>query len=142
MSVKHFFYLSIYIGPFLGKRKQKVIVGINTVYRNWPWVQSGFFTMHTIVMMMKMHSYTALNGDLSVKLKRLQHLKAELPKLIKDNKLDDNEIEHTEAEIKFLEDEMVHGSTRFPNNITVFNFLDYLLVPTLVYWMEYPRTDK
>jgi hypothetical protein len=29
-------------------------------------VQSGFFTMHTIVMMMKMDSYTALNGDPSV----------------------------------------------------------------------------
>lgn len=113
-----------------------------TFVRNWPWVQSGFFTMHTIVMMMKMHSYTALNGDLSVKLRRLKHLKAQLPKLLKENKTDTSIIQHMEAEIQFLEEEMVHGSTKFPNNITVVNFLDYLLVPSLVYWMEYPRTQK
>jgi sterol O-acyltransferase len=97
--------------------------------------------MHTIVMMMKMHSYTALNGDLSVKYKRCRQLKAELPKLISkgENK---EEIEHIEAEIKFLQEEMVHGNTSYPNNVTITNFLDYLLVPSLVYWMEYPRTDK
>ncbi|KAI9475774.1 MAG: MBOAT, membrane-bound O-acyltransferase family-domain-containing protein [Benjaminiella poitrasii] len=115
-----------------------------TFWRDWPWVQSGFFTMHTIVMMMKMHSYTALNGDLSVKLRRLRQLKTELPKLIAANKdkADNKSIQHVEAEISFLEEEMVHGNTRFPNNVTVKNFLDYLLVPSLVYWMEFPRTAR
>lgn len=28
----------------------------------------------------------------------------------------------------------------FPQNVTFLNFLDYLLVPTLVYELEYPRT--
>lgn len=100
--------------------------------------------MHTIVMMMKMHSYTALNGDLSVKLKRLRQLKQKLPQLISANKEKekDAEIEHVEAEMAFLEGELVLGSTHFPNNVTVMNFLDYLLVPSLVYWMEYPRTEK
>jgi sterol O-acyltransferase len=102
--------------------------------------------MHTIVMMMKMHSYTALNGDLSVKFRRLRQLKERLPKLISENKGQSEEknadIEHMEAEMAFLEEEMVHGNTRFPENVTVVNFLDYLLVPSLVYWMEYPRTDK
>lgn len=101
--------------------------------------------MHTIVMMMKMHSYTALNGDLSVKLRRLRQLKAKLPAMIAANKEQhnkDTEIEHVEAEMAFLEEEMVHGKTRFPENVTVANYLDYLLVPTLVYWMEYPRTEK
>ncbi|KAG0744882.1 hypothetical protein G6F57_006050 [Rhizopus arrhizus] len=119
-----------------------------TFWRNWPWVQSGFFTMHTIVMMMKMHSYTALNGDLSLKLKRLNQLKEYFPKWIADHQKEayteeDQEIlEEMESEMKFLEEELVHGSTRFPNNVTVLNYLDYLLVPSLVYWMEYPRTDK
>ncbi|CAO3657673.1 unnamed protein product [Mucor hiemalis] len=112
-----------------------------TFWRNWPWVQSGFFTMHTIVMVMKMHSYTVLNGDLSVKLRRLKQLKIELPQLIASDENNAN-IEHIEAEIKFLEEEIVHGNTRFPENVTVVNYLDYLLVPSLVYWMEYPRTDK
>jgi sterol O-acyltransferase len=29
---------------------------------------------------------------------------------------------------------------RYPDNITYANFIDYLLVPTLVYHLEYPRT--
>lgn len=32
--------------------------------RDWPWVQSGFFTLHTLVMIMKMHSYMNINGYL------------------------------------------------------------------------------
>lgn len=34
-------------------------------YREWPWVQSGFFVLHTLSMMMKMHSYMAVNGHMS-----------------------------------------------------------------------------
>jgi sterol O-acyltransferase len=120
-----------------------------TFWRDWPWVQSGFFTMHTIVMMMKTHSYTVLNGDLSVKLRRLEQLKEYIPKWTVKNKTKGSytneqkeELELMETEIKYLEDEMVHGSTRFPNNVTLGNYLDYLLVPSLVYWMEYPRTEK
>ncbi|KAF5387329.1 hypothetical protein D9757_005730 [Collybiopsis confluens] len=36
-----------------------------TFKRNWPWVQSGFFTLHTLVMIMKMHSYMTVNGYLT-----------------------------------------------------------------------------
>jgi len=35
-----------------------------TFNRQWPWVQSGFFTLHTIVMIMKTHSYMTVNGHL------------------------------------------------------------------------------
>ncbi|CAJ0753056.1 21154_t:CDS:1, partial [Entrophospora sp. SA101] len=34
------------------------------------------------------------------------------------------------------------GNTQYPNNITVSNFIDFLLVPTLVYELEYPRTKE
>lgn len=30
---------------------------------------------------------------------------------------------------------------RWPDNISLYNFLDYLLIPTLVYHLEYPRTN-
>ncbi|KDN47666.1 hypothetical protein RSAG8_03456, partial [Rhizoctonia solani AG-8 WAC10335] len=36
-----------------------------TFNREWPWVQSGFFTLHTLVMLMKTYSYVATNGYLS-----------------------------------------------------------------------------
>ncbi|KAJ3485280.1 hypothetical protein NLJ89_g11912 [Agrocybe chaxingu] len=35
-----------------------------TFNRNWPWVQSGFLTLHSLVMVMKMHSYITVNGQL------------------------------------------------------------------------------
>lgn len=34
------------------------------------------------------------------------------------------------------------GRMRFPENVTLWNFCDYQLIPTLVYELEYPRTDK
>ncbi|KAF5383842.1 hypothetical protein D9615_003659 [Tricholomella constricta] len=35
-----------------------------TLNRKWPWVQSGFLTLHSLVMIMKMHSYMTVNGHL------------------------------------------------------------------------------
>jgi sterol O-acyltransferase len=34
-----------------------------TFDRKWPWVQSGFLTLHSLVMIMKMHSYISVNGQ-------------------------------------------------------------------------------
>lgn len=34
-------------------------------HRHWPWVQSGYLTLHTLTMLMKMHSYMNINGYLS-----------------------------------------------------------------------------
>ncbi|KAI7870549.1 MBOAT-domain-containing protein [Spinellus fusiger] len=112
--------------------------------REWPWVQSGFFTMHTVVMMMKMHSYTSLNGDLSIKHRRLQHLTALLPTYKSDNNDTDTQdrLKHMEEEMDYLQEELTHGDTRYPENITIRNYMDFLLVPSLVYWMEYPRTER
>ncbi|CAO3586408.1 unnamed protein product [Absidia cylindrospora] len=115
-------------------------------WRDWPWVQSGFFTMHSIVMMMKTHSYTALNGDLSIKLRRLNHLKKEVPKWVSAHQDmtedDEDELKEMEKDMTFLEEELIQGEARFPNNVTMVNYFDYLLVPSLVYWMEYPRTNR
>ncbi|KAH8555602.1 MBOAT, membrane-bound O-acyltransferase family-domain-containing protein [Umbelopsis sp. PMI_123] len=153
-----------------------------TFWRDWPWVQSGFFTLHTLVMMMKMHSYTSLNGSLSIKLQRRKYLKEYLPKWIAEHhngegsphlptspslsdmtddasivseassqsekdyrgysETDAVELRALEDELELIEEDLVHGKTVFPNNITLMNYLDYLLVPSLVYWMEYPRTDR
>ncbi|KAI8075270.1 MBOAT, membrane-bound O-acyltransferase family-domain-containing protein [Gongronella butleri] len=115
-------------------------------HRDWPWVQSGFFIMHSIVMMMKMHSYTTLNGDLSIKLKRLTRLKKKLAAWVAIHKTPSPETMTTaddmEQEIQYLEEELVHGAVRYPNNVTLHNYIDYLLIPSLVYWMDYPRTNR
>ena len=93
-----------------------------------------------------MHSYTSLNGELSIKYRRLKYLKEHIPKCITEHKEEkekgSQELEELEHEMSFLEDELVHGNMRFPDNVTLWNYLDYLLVPTLVYSLEYPRTER
>ncbi|KAI8992326.1 MBOAT, membrane-bound O-acyltransferase family-domain-containing protein [Pilobolus umbonatus] len=114
------------------------------IWRNWNYTQSLFFTSHTMVMLMKMHSYVELNGELATKYIKLQSLKKEIPEFIKEHKdteLKENEkLAELESEVEFLDNELVQGSTRYPSNLTYYNYIDFLLVPTLVYWMEYPRT--
>ena len=62
------------------------------------------------------------------------------PKLVR--RMSSNERLDLEAELMELEKELVKGKTAYPANLTLFNFIDYLLVPTLVYELEYPRTEK
>ncbi|OJT11939.1 Sterol O-acyltransferase 2 [Trametes pubescens] len=57
-----------YFGIVLQHLWQAAVLGMAitwTFNRQWPWVQSGFFTLHSFVMMMKMHSYLSTNGQLA-----------------------------------------------------------------------------
>lgn len=212
-----------------------------TFHRQWPWVQSGFLTLHSLVMIMKMYSYISVNGYLQsisrcsigvlaelngatarvggleqalrdAMSKRVQaQAAAETPvtdvtstpmemstpdtegvlmKSYTDAKtaaalrqrlaavsssLDENtksergavngngrgidgvEIAHV---LSYHPDEHVAGlakefldldselvstgpeQVRWPDNVTYRNFAVYQLIPTLVYELEYPRTDR
>ncbi|KAH9040455.1 MBOAT, membrane-bound O-acyltransferase family-domain-containing protein [Lactarius pseudohatsudake] len=198
-----------------------------TFNRQWPWVQSGFLTLHTFVMLMKMHSYMATNGYLkqvsqqstellsqlrdatsraggwdkaiSEATKRREALEHETdsistgtttssivtpelsdgvsssyvqvhdpavlrnrltqvtePAPITDDKPKDLTpralVDHPDPEISALateylelESELVSSGperVRWPENITLKNFAVYQLIPTLVYELEFPRTNK
>jgi sterol O-acyltransferase len=51
-----------------------------------------------------------------------------------------------EQEIAALTDELVRNTTKremaYPNNLTIRNFAEYLALPTVVYELEYPRSDS
>ncbi|KAJ6518880.1 MBOAT, membrane-bound O-acyltransferase family-domain-containing protein [Mycena sanguinolenta] len=204
-----------------------------TFNRQWPWVQSGFFTLHTLVMIMKTHSYMTVNGHIQYVSESSQALLEDLRKAtesvggwdqaVRDAQahraeLDANTstqdstpgvgtpmipegastsyvdvptaaalrqrlvavseksngvlkttqangkdepissmnphvlVDHPSLSISAmakdyseLEDELTsHGphSVTYPNNITMKNFMVYQLIPTLVYELEYPRTDR
>ncbi|OCH96310.1 MBOAT-domain-containing protein [Obba rivulosa] len=49
-----------------------------TFNRQWPWVQSGFLTLHTLVMIMKMHSYMSTNGQLQTVRVEAEQVSAQL----------------------------------------------------------------
>ncbi|KAI9088740.1 MBOAT, membrane-bound O-acyltransferase family-domain-containing protein [Phlyctochytrium arcticum] len=124
------------------------------VYHNnyWSWTQSGFFTLHTISMLMKQHSYMEYNNEmlhkhhrLKRRQKRMDEIAGELKKISEDTQevLDLNEEwEMCKAQAQELQVELCKGNTMFPANVTIANYADYLLVPTLVYELEYPRTHS
>ncbi|KAF9903100.1 hypothetical protein EC991_004227 [Linnemannia zychae] len=176
-----------------------------TIWRDWPWVQSGFFTLHAITMLMKIHSYIAYNGELSEKLIQLKkseaayaQIKKDEPRTVdddsddsrsdsssnhaehtydhdttdsptSDNDQDSNNLHHrlaSEAAAALLQDTIPSNSAAintsqlaaeieelrgdlqcqngelWPANVTVANFWDYLLVPSLIYELQYPRTSR
>lgn len=104
---------------------------------NFPWIGQIFLMLHSVVMLMKVHSYAFFNGYLweiqsELTFSTLFMRKAEL--LPDDIKLALNN------SIKFCRFEI--NSQNFPNNINFRNFLNYTMFPVLVYQSEYPRNEK
>ncbi|KAJ1306733.1 hypothetical protein OPQ81_007721 [Rhizoctonia solani] len=197
-----------------------------TFNREWPWVQSGFFTLHTLVMLMKTYSYVATNGYLSDLARKRAMTEDQLrkstefvggyeaalaeakqaaprtpdtqsvtpigtPSSDKDVSLDQAKlrqrlnsteqvrkeenisrptsssyfppgdaptilphplVNHPSSNIAVLARSLMDmdleltstgkNRVRFPNNISYANFLDFQMVPTLCYELEYPRTER
>ncbi|KAJ3205587.1 hypothetical protein HDU67_008768, partial [Dinochytrium kinnereticum] len=138
-------------------------------YRDWPWlyspeshiigmiyffhkVQGGFFCLHGISMLMKQHSYTAANLELHYKHSILVNHNKEVGALkrLRDEVNVDHEVQKANEEkihaileeMEVLKLDLNKKTVAFPNNLTILNFVDYMLVPTLVYELEYPRTSK
>jgi sterol O-acyltransferase len=110
--------------------------------QTWGWTLSGAFTMHVISMLMKQHSYTAYNIDLHHKLIRYERLKS-----IEGGakKIDTELYTLDQEEINEMNDlctELNAGEKMFPANQTLYNFIDYLAVPALVYELHFPRTTR
>lgn len=100
---------------------------------------------------MKQHSYAFYTGWLSNEYLRRQRLQNNLSELTDDDlKLSRvssvaEERERLIHEIELADRDLtgkILGQMQYPNNLTFANFLDYMLCPTLVYELEYPRTDK
>ena len=129
---------------------------------NWTWTAQVFFTLHTLVLLMKMHSYAFYNGHLSNTEQRLSALdnpkNASIKAVVRyptaTSKLD--EIDSEAEKQKNDDDEVLCqlredlaceltsplGHVTYPQNLTASNYFDYILCPTLCYELEYPRTDK
>lgn len=133
-------------GAFLGG-----VVGW-AFFREWEWPQTVFIVLHCLVLLMKQHSYAFYTGWLSnqyLRRNRLQKELASLPDTPSENltrtesATEDRErlVQDIEQADRDLTGKVV-GKNMYPNNITFANFLDYMLCPTLVYELEYPRTDK
>ena len=130
---------------------------------DWTWTAQVFFTLHTLVILMKMHSYAFYNGHLSDTQQRLSALdnprnastaavvrypspSAKLRDLdaTAENKASDDDQETlTQLRIDLaMELTSPLGSVTYPHNLSTMNYVDYILCPTLCYELEYPRTPK
>ncbi|RMZ77771.1 hypothetical protein DV737_g4186, partial [Chaetothyriales sp. CBS 132003] len=98
---------------------------------DWTWTAQVFFELHTLTFLMKMHSYAFYNGHLCEterRLSALDHPAAEVSSL-----------EHAELATELTSP---LGAVTFPQNLTLYNYIDYTLCPTLCYELEYPRTPR
>lgn len=107
---------------------------------------------------MKMHSYAFYNGHLSETQRRLASLDkpeaasmdaaVRYPRVSRDGNLRPHtQLEPPESVTKLREDLATEltsplGNVTYPQNLSVFNYVDYLFCPTLCYELEYPRTEK
>lgn len=132
----------------------------------WTWTAQVFFALHTLTFLMKMHSYAFYNGHLSETERRLRALDrpepgASLHKAViypsspaRLRELDQASDSDEKSQEKQLREEIEElrtnlateltspmGNITYPQNLTVYNFADYILCPTLCYELEYPRTD-
>ncbi|CCG81316.1 Sterol O-acyltransferase [Taphrina deformans PYCC 5710] len=60
----------------------------------------------------------------------------------KDTSLLQDEEKFLADRITDLSEELTHDGVTYPENLTFYNYLDYLLVPSLVYDIVYPRTKQ
>ncbi|TPX76989.1 hypothetical protein CcCBS67573_g01734 [Chytriomyces confervae] len=116
------------------------------LYNNWGWTQSGAFTIHCIAMLMKQASYLMSNVEFIWKTQELPQLQAEIDLLRAEQ---EGESKKRQEQLELLLAEQVQFKTdlkgkvtglEFPRNLTLLNFADYMVIPTLVYEIEYPRT--
>lgn len=136
---------------------------------DWTWTAQVYFTLHTLALFMKMHSYAFYCGHLSTTFKRLRELDRPIgPQTpttaavryphsypsqfpftngAQEDK-DDEDEDETKPPIMQLREDLAkeltspQGNVTYPDNLTVANFADYLLCPTLCYELEYPRFPK
>ncbi|KAJ0108062.1 hypothetical protein J7T55_007181 [Diaporthe amygdali] len=134
----------------------------------WPWTSQVFLILHTMVILMKMHSYGFYNGHLSETEKRLHDLDnpktasrepaylyptAENPGGSVSSPIQSKHPEHTdsqedEEEVAQLREDLAReltspmGNVTYPANLTWSNYVDFLFCPTLCYEIEYPRFER
>ncbi|EJS41900.1 are2p [Saccharomyces arboricola H-6] len=110
------------------------------------WLSKIFLFLHSLVLLMKMHSFAFYNGYLWGIKEELQFSKSALAKY-RDSIKDPKVIGALEKSCEFCSFELSSQSLndqkqKFPNNISARNFFMFTVFPTLIYQIEYPRTKE
>ena len=109
--------------------------------QNYPWIAKIFLMLHSVVFLMKIHSFAFYNGymwDIS------NELEASKGYLKKHDNLEPKVQQGLMKSVNFctFELETQAQKIKFPENLTYNNFFEYSMFPTLVYEVSYPRTER
>ncbi|CCH62884.1 hypothetical protein TBLA_0I02260 [Henningerozyma blattae CBS 6284] len=133
-----FFELSFFFGSLL-------LIMRHSPGWSFNWISRIFLFLHSMVILMKMHSYTFYNSYLWNMLKDISLSK----QYLRDSKIDltFQETQLLEKDIIFANSEINSQSFNnnkdlFPQNITLKDFLRFCLFPVIIYQTEYPRNEK
>ncbi|KAI9227086.1 MAG: MBOAT, membrane-bound O-acyltransferase family-domain-containing protein [Piptocephalis tieghemiana] len=112
----------------------------------WPWVQRTFFSLHTMVLAMKIHSYGARNAIFREKKDELSDLEEEERILSSHTLRGPHETQRYREVTSRVEELQMNlrctKDTIYPDNLTIRNWADYLALPVLIYELSYPRTTR
>ena len=112
--------------------------------RDWTWTAQVFLTLHTLVLLMKMHSYSFYNGHLSETERRLRALDepstaskapvylyppARDTPLLGEKETDKSDSDENSQLCRLREDLAMEltspmGSVTYPKNLTLYNYVD------------------
>ncbi|PTU17073.1 hypothetical protein P175DRAFT_0505217 [Aspergillus ochraceoroseus IBT 24754] len=122
----------------------------------WTWTAQVFFTLHTLTILMKIHSYAFYNGHLSATERRLSALDkpgsfsldaaVRYPEVTTRQQPPRRASHGRSNSIVDLRDDLATeltspmGNVTYPQNLTAANYIDFLFCPTLCYELEYPRS--
>lgn len=110
------------------------------------WISRIYLFLHSVVFLMKMHSYSFFNGYLWGITRELEYSTKALAKY-KDT-ASDKTIETLERSRDFCQFEIntqtisSDNKSMFPGNLTLSNYFMFTMYPVVVYQFEYPRTKK
>ncbi|GMG21451.1 unnamed protein product [Ambrosiozyma monospora] len=113
-------------------------------YMEFPWIAKIFLMLHSIVLLMKLHSYSFYNGYLWNITKELKFSEGYLKKHAEDDALSEEVMNALTSSVEFCKFELSSQSKDypFPRNITFKNFFMYSMFPTVVYEIDYPRNER
>ncbi|KAF2477005.1 MBOAT-domain-containing protein [Lindgomyces ingoldianus] len=133
--------------------------------RDWSWTAQVFFTLHLLAIFMKMHSYAFYNGHLSETRRRLNDLdtpdtaskaaayrypqpRTHLQEIPQSPSQAQNSQSVNGEKLRQLREDLAFelasplGHVSYPQNLTLYNYADFIFCPTLCYELEYPRTPR
>ena len=111
-------------------------------YFEFNWITRIFLFLHSVVFLMKSHSFAFYNGYLWDRKQELEFSSKQLQKYKETLSPDTRKILQKSCDFCLFELNYQTKDNDFPNNITCSNFFMFCLFPVLVYQINYPRTSR